>query len=154
MRMIQERNLLSRFYRYVQVDSESGNEGAFCQLLLRELEKMGVRAHMDTAGKKIGSNGGNIYCYLPGTLSGEPLLLVAHTDTVGPGCGIKPKLQGDIITSEGETVLGGDDKSGVALIMENMQVLLDNHIPHRPIEVLFTISEERGLLGSTHLDYS
>src|SRR4029077_2449921 len=86
--------------------------------------------------------------------SARPLLLSAHMDTGVPGEGIVPVLDGDIVRSDGTTVLGGDDKSGVAIICEILRVLRDEHIAHGPIDAVFTIGEEKGLEGAKHLDVS
>ncbi|MGH8011753.1 MAG: M20/M25/M40 family metallo-hydrolase, partial [Candidatus Binataceae bacterium] len=75
-------------------------------------------------------------------------------DTVAPGEGVKPIVEGDIIRSDGSTILGGDDKSGCAIICEVLHQLRDEGIPHGPIDVVFTICEEIGLLGARHLDLS
>src|SRR5208337_4206387 len=96
---------------------------------------------------------GNLIARLPGKVaSAPPLLLCAHMDTVVPGEGVKPIVEGDVIRSDGTTVLGGDDKSGCAIICEVLHQLRDNRIPHGPLDVVFTICEEVGLLGAKFLE--
>jgi len=73
-------------------------------------------------------------------------------DTVAPGEGVKPIVEGDIIRTDGTTVLGGDDKSGCAIILETIHQLREQQIPHGPVEAVFTVCEEIGLLGAKHLD--
>ena len=73
-------------------------------------------------------------------------------DTVAPGEGVKPIVEGDIIRTDGTTVLGGDDKSGCAIICETIHQLREQQIPHGPVDAVFTICEEIGLLGAKHLD--
>jgi tripeptide aminopeptidase len=73
-------------------------------------------------------------------------------DTVAPGEGVKPVVEGDVIRTDGTTVLGGDDKSGIAIICEVLRVLRERRIPHGPIDAVFTICEEKGLLGARHLE--
>ena len=75
-------------------------------------------------------------------------------DTVGPGEGIKPRIENGIIKSDGTTILGSDDKSGVAVIVEVLRTLKERNIPHGDIEVAFTICEEVGLLGAKYIDIS
>ena len=82
------------------------------------------------------------------------MLICAHMDTVAPGEGVKPIVEGDIIRTDGTTVLGGDDKSGCAIICEAIHQLREQRIPHGPVEAVFTICEEIGLLGARHLDLS
>lgn len=149
-----ERKLLTRLFRYIQIDSESGSEGRMCSAVMEDLKGMGLSPVQDRVGEAIGSDGGNIYCMIPGELPGSPLLLTAHLDTVRPGRNIEPVLVDQLISSKGDTVLGGDDKSGVALIMELLDCVRTKKIPHRSLEVLFTVSEEVGLKGSQYFDYS
>jgi tripeptide aminopeptidase len=81
-------------------------------------------------------------------------MMSAHMDTVVPGEGVKPIVEGDIIRTDGTTVLGGDDKSGCAVIIEVIRALQEQNIPHAPIEAVFSICEEVGLLGAKNVDVS
>jgi tripeptide aminopeptidase len=81
-------------------------------------------------------------------------MMSAHMDTVVPGENVKPVVEGDIIRTDGTTVLGGDDKSGCAVIIETIRCLKEQNIPHTDIEAVFSICEEVGLLGAKHLDVS
>ena len=152
--MVDEMNLLDRFYRYVAISSESGSEGEICKCLIHDLTQMGLSPILDESGHKIGSDGGNIFCRIPGELPGAPLLLSAHVDTVHPGKDICPVLGERYIASSGTTVLGGDDKSGVAAILEAVHTVRKNNFPHRALELLFTISEEVGQKGAQQFDYN
>jgi tripeptide aminopeptidase len=73
-------------------------------------------------------------------------------DTVGPADRIRPVVEGDIVRTDGTSVLGGDDKAGIVAILEAIRVLRERQIPHGDIEVALTICEESGLLGAKHLD--
>jgi tripeptide aminopeptidase len=109
----------------------------------------------DDAGKKCGSNTGNLYGFLKGELAGEPILFSAHMDTVKPGIGKKAVLRGDgVITSAGDTVLGADDAAGIAEILEAVRSLREQGIAHRDIEVIFPVAEEAYVQGSSVIDYS
>ena len=145
--------LIERFTRYVSCGSESKNERAFCELIESELAALGLSVKRDkAAGEKCGSNGWNVYASLPG--EGEPILFSAHIDTVPPGEGIKPVVREGVIYSGGDTVLGADDKAGIAAVMEALEVIRESGLPHRPVEVLLSVCEEIGLLGAKHADYS
>lgn len=143
--------LLQRFFQYITCDSESYHERNFCLMMEDELNMLGVMTRRQEIGALIGSDGWNIYARLPG--QGKPLLLCAHLDTVVPGKGIVPMMKDGIIFSEGNMVLGADDKAGIAAIMEAVQTIVENQLPHRPIEILLTICEETGILGSKLADY-
>jgi tripeptide aminopeptidase len=118
-------------------------------------EELGATVEIDDAGEKVGGNSGNVIARFPGTIpEAETILMSAHMDTVVPGEGVKPIVEGDIIRSDGTTVLGGDDKSGCAVIIETIRCLQEQNIPHAPIEAVFSICEEVGLLGAKHVDTS
>ncbi|MCD8327121.1 MAG: M20/M25/M40 family metallo-hydrolase [Lachnospiraceae bacterium] len=151
--MINKERLLTRFLKYVSCGSESLHEKEFCLLLEEELSRIGVPFVRDLkAGQAAGSDGWNLQCFLPG--EGDPILLSAHMDTVAPGNGIVPVVEDGVVRSAADTVLGSDDKSGVAAIMEALETVVEEGRPHRPVEVLFSICEEKGLLGSQNADYS
>ena len=144
--------LVRRFMRYVQCDSESGHEQAFCRLLEEEGARLGVNFWRDPVGERAGSDGWNLGASIPGT--GSPVLFSCHLDTVAPGRGIQPVVADGVIRSGGETVLGADDKSGVAAVMEALESILESGKPHRPVELLFSVCEEVGLKGAKYADYS
>ncbi len=153
METINHDRLKRLFLELVQIDSLSRRERDCALRLKRELEAAGARCQFDRAGEKVHGNTGNLIAHLDGTLSNvPPLLLCAHMDTVVPGEGVKPVVEGDIIRTDGTTVLGGDDKSGCAIICEVLHQLREKRIPHGPIDVVFTICEEVGLLGAKFLD--
>jgi len=152
--MVDETRLLQRFLKYVQIDSESGNEKNMADRLIADLSALGCEVWHDDAGRGFGSNGYNVYAKLPGETSQKPLLFSAHIDTVKPGTGVRPLVEDGVVKSSGDTVLGGDDKSGVAAIVEAINCLAVGNIPHRPVEMLFSIGEEGGLKGAKSADYS
>ncbi|MGH7906731.1 MAG: M20/M25/M40 family metallo-hydrolase, partial [Candidatus Binataceae bacterium] len=134
--------------------SVSRRERDVAARLRRELEAVGAACEYDGAGERVGGNTGNLIGRLSGTKSDiPPLLLCAHMDTVVPGEGVKPVVDGDIIRTDGTTVLGGDDKSGCAIICEALRQLKEQNIAHGPIDVVFTICEEVGLLGARNLEF-
>jgi len=116
---------------------------------------MGAQVEIDDAGERVGGNTGNVIARFAGTIQGgEPIMMSAHMDTVVPGEGVKPIIEGDIIRTDETTVLGGDDKSGCAVIIEVIRCLQEQNIPHAPIEAIFSICEEVGLLGAKNVDVS
>jgi tripeptide aminopeptidase len=155
MNEINRERLRSYLLDLVQIDSESRSEGRVAARLRADLEALGLDVTVDDAGEKVGGDTGNVICRVPGTAEGAPpIFLAAHMDTVVPGRGVKPLVDGDIIRTDGTTVLGGDDKSGCAIIVECLRTLAERGIPHGDIDVVFTICEEVGLLGAKHLDVS
>lgn len=152
--MIHRERFVQHFQDLVRIDSHSRKEGAIMGRLRADLEALGASVEFDDAGTAVGGEIGNLIARVPGTQpAAAPLLLNAHVDTVVPGEGVKPWVDGDVVRTDGTTVLGGDDKSGVAVILEVLRALKNDGVPHGDLEVVFTICEEVGLLGAKHLDY-
>ena len=151
--MINSERLLEQFLEFVQIDSESGHEQQMGERLVRALTELGLTVVTDSAGETFGSDGFNVFARLPGTMPGEPLLLSAHMDTVVPGCGVKPVLRDGVICSDGTTILGGDDKSGICGILEAIATIRDKQLSHRSAEILFSIGEEGGMRGVKAFDF-
>ena len=154
LRMIRPDRLQALFLELVAIDSLSRREGRIAERLAHELRALGAEAEFDDAGRHVGGETGNLIGRLPGTTGAPALLLCAHMDTVEPGSGVRPIVEGDVIRSDGTTVLGGDDKSGVAIICECLRVCRERGLRHPPLDVVFTVCEEVGLLGAKHLDLS
>ncbi|HPU61761.1 MAG TPA: M20/M25/M40 family metallo-hydrolase [Bacillota bacterium] len=136
--------LVSTFFELVRIDSESGKEDEFLLYLKRLLEEeFKADCRLDRYGNLISS--------FPGKDSSAlPVLFGCHADTVSPGTGIEPVLEGDTIRSKGETVLGADNKAGIAELIEAIRTA-DRH---PPLEIVVTKEEETGLKGSRNLDFS
>ena len=152
--MINSGRLSHRFVTFAQTDSVSRQEGEIAGKLEKILKEMGAEVVFDDAGEKVGGECGNLVAKFKGTVDGEPLFLCGHMDTVEPGRGVKVLFKDGVFTSDGTTILGADDKSALAIILEVMDVIFENNLPHPPIEVVFTICEEIGLLGAKHFNYS
>ncbi|MEI7530211.1 MAG: M20/M25/M40 family metallo-hydrolase [Elusimicrobiota bacterium] len=151
---INEKRMVQLFCDLARITSLSGKEGAIARRLSILLKFMGAEVCIDDAGGKIGGETGNLIARFPGTGPGAPFLLSAHMDTVGPAANIRPQILKDRVTSDGTTVLGADCKAGIAIIIEVMKALEEQKVPHPPIELVFTISEEMALMGAKYLDYS
>jgi tripeptide aminopeptidase len=151
--LINQERLKNFLIELIKIDSLSRKEYDVAMRLQREMEELGATVFIDDAGNKIGGNVGNLIAHLSGNAPrAQPLLLSAHMDTVVPGEGIVPILDGNILRTDGRTVLGGDDKSGVAIICEVLRVMKENRLPCSDIDVVFTICEEAGLIGAKCLD--
>jgi tripeptide aminopeptidase len=153
--MINQERIKNLLLELVQIDSVSREEREVAERVKQICEELGAEVFIDDAGSKVGGNTGNVIARFPGTIpDAEPIMMSAHMDTVVPGRGVKPIVKGDIIRTDGTTVLGGDDKSGVSVIIETIRCLLEQNIPHAPIDAVFSICEEVGLLGAKHVDMS
>jgi tripeptide aminopeptidase len=151
--MINAARLKALLLELVQIDSLSRRERQVALRLQREMQELGATVSFDDAGERVGGDTGNLIAQVSGSVpDAPPLLLSAHMDTVVPGEGVRPIVEGDIIRTDGTTVLGGDDKSGIAIICEVVRALKEQHVPHGALDIVFTICEEFGLLGAKHLD--
>lgn len=146
-------DIIEKFKRYVQINSESGDEKEFSEILIKELETLGLEVVQDQLTKAHRSNTSNIIATLEGK-GEDSIILCAHMDTVKPGINIEPYEKDNHIYSKGNTILGADDKAGIAIIMNTLEKIVYNNIPHRQIEVVLTVHEEAGIYGSKALDYT
>src|SRR3989339_549093 len=142
--MINKRRLIKTFIDLVKLDSLSLREQKAAEYLRKYLKRYHLR--LRELGRPPGGEIGNLACHLPGR--GPRLLLNAHIDTVSPGKGIRPTKRGRYIRSDGTTILGADNKAGVAAILEIIAILIEKNIPHPPLDILFTVAEEIGLIGA------
>lgn len=152
--MINRERIVGEFLKYVQIDSLTKQEGNFAKFIAEELRSIGLEVYVDQAGETIGGDTGNVIGRLKGTKNVAPVLFSCHMDTVTPGQGIKPVIKDDVIYSDGTTILGGDNKAGIAAVVEALRVIKENHLAHGDVEVAFSIAEEGGLFGAKNLDYS
>lgn len=145
--------LSAEFSRQAAISSPSRREGAMARYLADRFTALGGSIEWDGTGAKIGGEADNLIVRFAATgRDTAPLMLSVHMDTVEPCANVEPQLRDGIFTSAGETVLGSDDKSGIAEIIEALEILREEKIPHGPLEVVVTVCEEVGLLGAKHLD--
>ncbi len=151
--MVNRERMLKEFFELVKINCSSGKEREVGDLVKSKLKELGIEALEDKAGKKTGGNCGNITAYVKGTVAGAPVVMLsAHLDSVEPCQNVKPQLKDGVITSGGNTVLGSDDKAGVAAILEALRVIKEDGVEHGDLQVIFTVQEESGLVGSKNID--
>jgi tripeptide aminopeptidase len=138
----------------LNIPGKSGEERAVAEHIVAILKNAGVPSSaitFDDAHRKspIGGETGNLIVKLPGTVRGPRRLLMAHIDTVPLCVGAKPVRKGNrIVSADPKTALGGDDRSGTAVILNTLITLLKNGTPHPPLTFLFAVQEEIGLVGA------
>ena len=142
--MADRQRVIDTLVDLIRIDSPSGEEDAIDLDVSARLSALGLTVEHDSYN--------NIVARLEGM--GEPLLLSAHLDTVEPGRGINPVLEGDTLRSDGTTILGGDCKAGLAIVLEALACVVESDRPHRAVEVAFSRHEEGGLVGVHHMDFS
>ena len=157
--MIREERIRQNFIDLARFDSETFHERKIGEYLVKMLRDLGLEVRTDTTDeaylKKHPDSFPNIYGVLKGTDDREPILFSAHLDTVAPGNGKQVNCsENGILTSEGKTVLGADDISGIVSILEALAVIREEKCGHREIEVLFSPAEEAFCEGTRYLDRS
>ncbi|GGH24989.1 M20/M25/M40 family metallo-hydrolase [Paenibacillus segetis] len=153
--MINQERVIAQFIELVSIDSETKHERQIADFLKAKFESLGLEVVEDDSQAITGHGAGNLIATLKpnGDSSAEPFLFTCHMDTVTPGVGIKPIIGEDgWIRSDGTTILGSDDKAGVAALLELIQVLKENNLPHGQIQFVITAGEESGLMGARALD--
>ncbi len=121
--MVNKERLAETFKFLVEIDSVSKEESKISGEIKKIFESMGAETYIDSAGDKIGGNTGNLIARFKGNTLAPPLLLNAHMDTVEPGKGVTAVLEDGVFTSDGTTILGADDKSAIAILLETMTIL-------------------------------
>lgn len=149
-----ERERLARiFMELCELSSPSRQEKSVLAYLQKTFAALGADSIFeDQSAERTGADCGNLFVRFRGTTEAPPIFLACHMDTVNPGENVQVKRSGDIFTSRGETILGGDDKAGIASLVELITMLKAHHTAHRPLELIFTTCEEIGLLGAKALD--
>src|SRR4029079_5422770 len=141
------------FTELAAIPSPPGEERAVADVVIGYLRDLGLTVDEDDAGPKVGSNIGNVFCRLEGTDGATPIFLCAHLDTVPPEGPIEPVIEDGVVRNAGGTILGADNKSAVAVMLEGARRVLAENRPHGGIELLFTPKEEVGLLGAAAFDH-
>jgi tripeptide aminopeptidase len=143
--------------RFLAVEGLSGQEKAIGEAVIGELKGVGVPAsaiRFDKVHERIPAptQTGNLFVDLPGTRRGPRLLFITHLDTVPMCAGARPKREGDRIVSDGTTALGGDNRTGCAVLVTLVETLLKHKLPHPPLSLMFAVREESGIQGCRYLD--
>ncbi len=146
-----------RLMRFLAVEGITGHEKNIAREVQTSLRQAGIPAkniRFDTVNERIPlpTQTGNLIAHLPGTKPGPRLLFMTHLDTVPLAAGAIPVRKGSKITPQGQTALGGDNRTGCAVLVSMAATLIARKLPHPPLTLLFTVREESGLFGARHLD--
>ncbi len=132
------------------IPSPFKHERQMADTVIASLQALGVAVHEDDTGARTGGDTGNLWCTIEG--EGRPYIaLGAHLDTVVPTDGIEPFLdESGVFRNRRPTILGADDKAAVAALLHATELLKESGRPFPSYELLFTVSEEIGLVGAKH----
>jgi len=150
---IEEKRLLNIFETLLSINSPSGSEKEISEKIVDIVKELPLEIITNASINKIKPN---LILKLPpyNCESCEPILFSAHMDTVESTEGIKIVKDNSIYKTDGSTILGADDKSGISAILEALFVLSKDDVPHPKIEVCLTVEEEIGLKGVNTLDFN
>ncbi|CDQ17863.1 M20/M25/M40 family metallo-hydrolase [Halobacillus karajensis] len=152
---INSERLLEEFLELVQIDSETTQEAEIAKVLKKKFKDLGLEVLEDDASAITGHGANNLICNLHGTKKDvDPIYFTSHMDTVVPGNGVKPSVKDGYVVTDGTTILGADDKAGVAAILEAIRSLKEQNIEHGDLQFVITVGEESGLVGAKALDTS
>ncbi len=154
---LDDESAVNHLMKFLAVEGVTGHEKAIAAAVSDELKSVGVPAsaiRFDDAYKRIPlpTETGNLIVTLPGTRPGDRLMFSTHLDTVPLCAGAKPIREGDTIKTDGSTALGGDNRTGCAVLVSLVETLLKHNLPHPPLTLLFTVREESGLHGARELN--
>ncbi|MEG0301070.1 M20/M25/M40 family metallo-hydrolase [Cetobacterium sp.] len=145
--------VINNFIDMVKIYSPSLNEKEYSEYLVKYLERLGLEVYLDLGYEKYGGNAPTIFAKLKGNIAGSGVTLAAHMDVVEPCNNIAPIIDGDFIKTDETTTLGGDDKAGIAAILETLQNLIETEAKHEDVYVVLTPCEENGMLGAKNIDW-
>jgi tripeptide aminopeptidase len=147
--------VLDLFLELAAISSPPGQERPVADCVLGYLHALGLDVEEDGVGPSIDATAGNLLCRLePTAQGGTPIFLCAHLDTVPPSGPIEPVVDDGVVRNAAGTILGADDKSAVAVMLEAMRRVVEERRPHAGLELLFTPKEEVGLVGAYAFDHT
>jgi len=149
-----QHDVLDNFLTLINIPSEAGEEQEIITYIVKRLKQHTRFIKINTLKENKNKNYGNVIAKIKGNPKLKPIMFCAHLDTVSPSKNINPQILNNIIKTDGTTILGADDKAGVAAILTLLRLIHKDKLTTCPIELVFTIGEEIGLVGAKNLDFS
>jgi tripeptide aminopeptidase len=152
---VRQQELLSLFLRLAPIPGISRAERAIADEVTSILKGADIRVVEDDTARVVKGNAGNLLCFPRSFDAHSPcIMLTAHLDTVQSTSGLKVSVSGERVTSDGTTILGADNRMGVAILVDLMLKVAGSTDTHRNFFVVFTVCEESGLEGDEEIDSS
>ena len=149
MKTVNRNRLIKTFTELVSIPSPSWEEKAVMEYIIEQFDRLGIDHELYPCGESF-----NLLGRMDGPDDRPPIILSAHMDTVVPCDRITPVVGKTKITSDGTSVLGGDDKAAIAMFLEALECAREEAISHGPVEILLSCAEEIGLQGIKGFDTS
>jgi len=153
--MITEERLVKLFLDLCRFNAPSLAEAEIVAWTKAHLIELGLEVWEDNAAERLGGNANNLIAKLPATAPDLPhIFFSAHFDTVEPTDRLVISEVDGVFVSDGTTILGADDRAGIAPAIEAVRSVMEDGEPHGDIYLLLSVAEEIGLLGASVLDFS
>ena len=146
-----DKRLKNIFLEVIKIDGVSAKEKNVAKYITNFLNNLSLQTKIDNSLKKTMSNTGNVVCRIG---NGGDFVLCSHMDTARSTKHVKPIVKKDKITSDGDTVLGVDNRAGIAVLLFLAEKITLEKIPVNDFTLAFTTCEETSLGGSSHLRLS
>lgn len=153
--MINRDRLTKLFTELAQINGPSGNERAVADYSKNKLTSLGLAVDEDSVSSSVGGNAGNVFAHLKGALpDAVPIFLNCHMDTIEPTESLRISNNDGTLASDGLTILGADDRAGMAAVIEAVESIVEDHTACGDVQIIFSVSEEVGLRGAKAMDRS
>ena len=147
--------LIELFLRLAGIEGTSLAERKVTDEVALILRNEGIQVLEDDAAGSLGGNSGNLLCFPPDyDPSRSAKMLTAHLDTVRSTGQLKPVIEAGAIRSDGSTILGGDNRLGLTVLVQVLIQIARQRVSHGNFFVVFTVGEETGLYGAGAVDLS
>lgn len=144
-----DKRLLEIFLKLVTIDGKSAKERNIADYITSFLRGLNLSPIEDSTAQIANGNTGNILCPIG---DGGNFILLSHMDTARPTINLKPQVHKDRITSDGTTILGADNRAGIACLLYSVEKIITEKIPVKDFTLVFTMQEETTLNGSRYLE--
>lgn len=143
-----DERLIEIFCDLIKIEALSGSEKPVTDFIVSFLRRLKLNPIIDNSAVLSGGNSGNLLCKLG---NGGNFALISHMDTARSTLNVKPQIGNGKITSDGTTVLGVDNRAGIAAILYAIERGIKNKIPLKDFTIAFTTQEETTLAGSRNI---
>jgi len=141
--------LIDMFLQLIKIDALSQHEKPVADHIHDFLTVLNLKPYFDKSSSKTGSDTGNLLCKVG---SGGEVMFLSHMDTARSTKKVNPLILADRIASDGTSVLGVDNRAGIAVILYALEKALLEKIAVKDFTIAFTTCEESSLAGSLNLE--
>lgn len=141
--------LIDMFLQLIKIDALSQHEKPVADHIHDFLTKLNLKPYFDKSSSKTGSDTGNLLCKVG---SGGEVMFLSHMDTARSTKKVNPLILADRIASDGTSVLGVDNRAGIAVILYALEKMLLEKNVVKDFTIAFTTCEESSLAGSLNLE--